>query len=202
MEILIIFGIYVIYKLFTFSNEGKELENIGDVTPTIEIKYNESSTSKNINKKNNNIKNKISTKTLTIKDLTTWLENPSPNRSFYSLAILFNIIFTEGPNITVVSKKILMLLEEKSVNSSVEIIYENIVRLWNDSTLNTDYIKLIDNNFVYSLELVKNEYSPLKKLFNKSINNQNNLIFNKNKVIKDLNYLFEIITKESNKDFL
>ena len=63
MEILIIFGIYVIYKLFTFSNEGKELENIGDVTPTIEIKYNESSTSKNINKKNNNIKNKISTKT-------------------------------------------------------------------------------------------------------------------------------------------
>ena len=79
MEILIIFGIYVIYKLFTFSNEGKKLENIGDVTPTIEIKYNESSTSKNINKKNNNIKNKISTKTLTIKDLTTWLENPSPN---------------------------------------------------------------------------------------------------------------------------
>ena len=84
-----------------------------------------------------------------------------------------------------------MLLEEKSVNSSVEIIYENIVRLWNDSSLNTDYIKLIDNNFVYSLELVKNEYSPLKKLFNKSINNQNNLIFNKNKVIKDLNYLLK-----------
>ena len=202
MEILIIFGIYVIYKLFTFSNEGKKLENIGDVTPTIEIKYNESSTSKNINKKNNNIKNKISTKTLTIKDLTTWLENPSPNRSFYSLAIVFNIIFTEGPNITVVSKKILMLLEEKSVSSSVEIIYENIVRLWNDSSLNTDYIKLIDNNFVYSLELLKSDYSPLKKLFNNSINNQNNLIFNKNKVIKDLNYLFEIITKESNKDFL
>ena len=202
MEILIIFGIYVIYKLFTFSNEGKKLENIGDVTPTIEIKYNESSTSKNINKKNNNIKNKISTKTLTIKDLTTWLENPSPNRSFYSLAILFNIIFTEGPNITVVSKKILMLLEEKSVSSSIEIIYENIVRLWNDSSLNTDYIKLIDNNFVYSLELLKNDYSLLKKLFNNSINNQNNLIFNKNKVIKDLNYLFEIITKESNKDFL
>ena len=61
MEILIIIGIYIIYKLFTFSNEGNELENIGDVTPTIEIKYNESSASKNINKKNNNIKNKIST---------------------------------------------------------------------------------------------------------------------------------------------
>ena len=202
MEILIIIGVYIIYKLFTFSNEGNELENIGDVTPALEIIYDESNTSKNINKKNNNIKKKVSTKALKIKDLTTWLENPSPNRSFYSLAIVFNIIFTEGPNITVVSKKILMLLEEKSVNSSVEIIYENIVRLWNDSSLNTDYIKLIDNNFVYSLELLKSDYSPLKKLFNNSINNQNNLIFNKNKVIKDLNYLFEIITKESNKDFL
>ena len=202
MEILIIIGVYIIYKLFTFSNEGNELENIGDITPTLEIKYDESSISKNIDKTNNNIENKVSTKTLKIKDLTTWLENPSPNRSFYSLAIVFNIIFTEGPNITVVSKKILMQLEEKSVNSSVEIIYENIVRLWNDSSLNTDYIKLIDNNFVYYVELVKNDYSPLKKLFNDSINNQNNLIFNKNKVIKDLNYLFEIITKESNKDFL
>ena len=202
MEILIIIGIYIIYKLFTFSNEGNELENIGDVTPALEIIYDESNTSKNINKKNNNIENKVSTKALKIKDLTTWLENPSPNRSFYSLAIVFNIIFTEGPSITVVSKKILMLLEEKSVSSSVEIIYENIVRLWNDSSLNTDYIKLIDNNFVYSLELLKNDYSLLKKLFNNSINNQNNLIFNKNKVIKDLNYLFEIITKESNKDFL
>ena len=202
MEILIIIGVYIIYKLFTFSNEGNELENIGDITPTLEIKYDESSISKNIDKTNNNIENKVSTKTLKIKDLTTWLENPSPNRSFYSLAIVFNIIFTEDPNITVVSKKILMQLEEKSVNSSVEIIYENIVRLWNDSSLNTDYIKLIDNNFVYYVELVKNDYSPLKKLFNNSINNQNNLIFNKNKVIKDLNYLFEIITKESNKDFL
>ena len=202
MEILIIIGVYIIYKLFTFSNEGNELENIGDITPTLEIKYDESSISKNIDKTNNNIENKVSTKTLKIKDLTTWLENPSPNRSFYSLAIVFNIIFTEDPNITVVSKKILMQLEEKSVNSSVEIIYENIVRLWNDSSLNTDYIKLIDNNFVYYVELVKNDYSPLKKLFNDSINNQNNLIFNKNKVIKDLNYLFEIITKESNKDFL
>jgi len=202
MEILIIIGVYIIYKLFTFSNEGNELENIGDITPTLEIKYDESSISKNIDKTNNNIENKVSTKTLKIKDLTTWLENPSPNRSFYSLAIVFNIIFTEDPNITVVSKKILMQLEEKSVSSSVEIIYENIVRLWNDSSLNTDYIKLIDNNFVYYVELVKNDYSPLKKLFNDSINNQNNLIFNKNKVIKDLNYLFEIITKESNKDFL
>tara|TARA_X000000368_G_C22979804_1_gene689402 strand:- start:162 stop:770 length:609 start_codon:yes stop_codon:yes gene_type:complete len=202
LEILIIFGVYVIYKLFTFSNEGKELENIGDVTPTLEITYDESSISKNINKKNNNIENKVKTKTLTIKDLTTWLENPSPNRSFYSLAIVFNIIFTERPNITVVSSKILMLLEEKSVNSSVEIIYENIVRLWNDSSLNTDYIKLIDNNFVFSPELLKNDLPPLLKLFNNSINNQNNLIFNKNKVIKDLNYLFEIITKESDKDFL
>ena len=100
------------------------------------------------------------------------------------------------------SQKDSYAIRRKSVNSSVEIIYENIVRLWNDSSLNTDYIKLIDNNFVYSLELVKNEKSSLKKLFNKSINNQNNLIFNKNKVIKDLNYLFEIITKESNKDFL
>ena len=202
MEILIIIGVYIIYKLFTFSNEGNELENIGDVTPTLEIIYDESNTSKNINKKNHNIKNKVSTKALKIKDLTTWLENPSPNRSFYSLAIVFNIIFTEGPSITVVSKKILMLLEEKSVNSSVEIIYENIVRLWNDSSLNTEYIKLIDNSFVISPELLKNDLSPLRKLFNDSINNQNNLIFNKNKVIKDLNYLFEIITKESNKDFL
>ncbi len=202
MEILIIIGVYIIYKLFTFSNEGNELENIGDVTPTLEIIYDESNTSKNINKKNHNIKNKVSTKALKIKDLTTWLENPSPNRSFYSVAIVFNIIFTEGPNVTVVSKKILKLLEEKSVNSSVEIIYENIVRLWNDSSLNTEYIKLIDNSFVISPELLKNDLSPLRKLFNDSINNQNNLIFNKNKVIKDLNYLFEIITKESNKDFL
>tara|TARA_Y100001935_G_scaffold243520_1_gene235024 strand:+ start:1779 stop:2387 length:609 start_codon:yes stop_codon:yes gene_type:complete len=202
LEILIIIGVYIIYKLFTFSNEGNELENIGDVTPTLEIIYDESNTSKNINKKNHNIKNKVSTKALKIKDLTTWLENPSPNRSFYSVAIVFNIIFTEGPNVTVVSKKILKLLEEKSVNSSVEIIYENIVRLWNDSSLNTEYIKLIDNSFVISPELLKNDLSPLRKLFNDSINNQNNLIFNKNKVIKDLNYLFEIITKESNKDFL
>lgn len=76
MEIFIIIGVYIIYKLFAFSNECNDLENIGDVTPTLEIKYDESSISKNINKKNNNIENKVSTKALKIIDLTIWLENP------------------------------------------------------------------------------------------------------------------------------
>ena len=46
MEILIIVIVYIIYKLFSFSNEGNELENIGDVTPSLEINYEKTDGSK------------------------------------------------------------------------------------------------------------------------------------------------------------
>lgn len=202
MEILIIVIVYIIYKLFSFSNEGNELENIGDVTPSLEINYENTDGSKKTISKKNSLKNSEKTKSLTFKHLSEWLDNPSPNRSFYSLSLVFNIIMLDKPNVTVVSNKIFNSLEDNKINSSVETIYENIVRLWSDLSLNTEYIKLKNNNFLHSTELKSENLKFVEKLFVNAIDNQANYIFNKKKVIDDLNYLFEIITKNTTGEFL
>lgn len=202
MEILIIIIVYIIYKLFSFSNEGNELENIGDVTPSLEINYENTDGSKKTDNKKNNLKDSENTKSLTFENLTEWLENPTPNRSFYSLSLVFNIIMQDTPTITTVSNKTFKALEDNKINTSVETIYENIVRLWNDSSLNTEYIKLNNNNFIHSTELKNENLRLIEKLFKNAMDNQANYIFNKKKIIKDLNYLFEIITKKSQVDFL
>jgi len=202
VEILIIIIVYIIYKLFSFSNEGNELENIGDVTPSLEINYENTDGSKKTDNKKNNLKDSENTKSLTFENLTEWLENPTPNRSFYSLSLVFNIIMQDTPTITTVSNKTFKALEDNKINTSVETIYENIVRLWNDSSLNTEYIKLNNNNFIHSTELKNENLRLIEKLFKNAMDNQANYIFNKKKIIKDLNYLFEIITKKSQVDFL
>ena len=202
MEILIIIIVYIIYKLFSFSNEGNELENIGDVTPSLEINYENTDGSKKTDNKKNNLKDSENTKSLTFENLTEWLENPTPNRSFYSLSLVFNIIMQDTPTITTVSNKTFKALEDNKINTSVETIYENIVRLWNDSSLNTEYIILNNNNFIHSTELKNENLRLIEKLFKNAMDNQANYIFNKKKIIKDLNYLFEIITKKSQVDFL
>ena len=202
MEILIIIGIYIIYKLFTFSNEGNELENIGDVTPSVEIKYENPDNSKKTKNKKNNFKDGEKTKSLTFENLTEWIENPTPNRSFYSLSLVFNIIMLDKQSVTAVSSKIFKTLEDNKINTSVETIYENILRLWSDASLNTEYIKLKNNNFIHSTQIKKENLRLLEKLFKYAIDNQANYIFNRKKVIDDLNYLFEIITKNTTGEFL
>lgn len=202
MEILIIVIIYVIYKLFSLSDESKKLENIGDISPSLGVTYENSNNVKKTNNKNSKLEKNGNTKVLSIENLTEWLENPSPNRSFYSLSLVFNIIMLDEPNITVVSNKIFKTLEDKKINTSVETIYENIIRLWNDASLNTEYIKLNNNNFIHSTELQDKNLKVIEKMFTNAINNQANYIFNKKKIVSDLNYLFEIITKNSTGEFL
>jgi hypothetical protein len=202
VEILIIVIFYIIYKLFSFSNEGNELENIGDVTPSLEINYENTDGSKKTDNKKNNLKDSENTKSLTFENLTEWLDNSSPNRSFYSLSLVFNIIMQDKTSITLVSNNIFKTLDDNKINTSVETIYENIVRLWNDSSLNTEYIKLKNNNFLHSTELKSENLKILEKLFINAMDNQANYIFNKKKVINDLNYLFEIITKNTTGEFL
>tara|TARA_Y100000389_G_scaffold41169_1_gene35842 strand:+ start:6288 stop:6896 length:609 start_codon:yes stop_codon:yes gene_type:complete len=202
VEILIIVIVYIIYKLFNFSNEGNELENIGDVTPSLEINYENTDGSKKTDNKKNNLKNSENTNSLTFENLTEWLDNSSPNRSFYSLSLVFNIIMQDKTSITLVSNNIFKALEDNKINTSVETIYENIVRLWNDSSLNTEYIKLKNNNFLHSTELKSENLKIIEKLFINAMDNQANYIFNKKKVINDLNYLFEIITKNTTGEFL
>lgn len=202
MEILIIIGIYIIYKLFTFSNEGNELENIGDVTPSVEIKYENPDNSKKTKNKKNNFKDGEKTKSLTFENLTEWIENPTPNRSFYSLSLVFNIIMLDKQSVTTVSSKIFKTLEDNKISTSIETIYENILRLWGDASLNTEYIKLKNNNFIHSTQIKKENLRLLEKLFKYAIDNQANYIFNRKKVIDDLNYLFEIITKNTTGEFL
>jgi hypothetical protein len=202
VEILIIVIVYIIYKLFSFSNEGSELENIRDVTPSLEINYENTDGSKKTDNKKNNLKDSENTKSLTFKNLSEWLDNSSPNRSFYSLSLVFNIIMQDKTSITLVSNKIFKALEDNKINTSVETIYENIVRLWNDSSLNTEYIKLKNNNFLHSTELKSENLKIIEKLFINAMDNQANYIFNKKKVINDLNYLFEIITKNTTGEFL
>jgi hypothetical protein len=202
VEILIIVIVYIIYKLFSFSNEGNELENIGDVTPSLEINYENTDGSKKTDNKKNNLKDSENTKSLTFKNLSEWLDNSSPSRSFYSLSLVFNIIMQDKTSITLVSNKIFKALEDNKINTSVETIYENIVRLWNDSSLNTEYIKLKNNNFLHSTELKSENLKIIEKLFINAMDNQANYIFNKKKVINDLNYLFEIITKNTTGEFL
>lgn len=202
MEILIIVIIYAVYKFSNISSESVELKNIGDTETSLEINYENTDSSKKTTSKKNSLKNSEKTKPLTFKNLAEWLDNPSPNRSFYSLSLVFNIIMLDKPNITVVANKIFNSLEDNKINSSVETIYENILRLWNDLSLNTEYIKLQNNNFLHSTELKGESLNSIEKLFKNAIDNQANYIFNKKKVVGDLNYLFEIITKNSTGEFL
>lgn len=202
MEILIIVIIYLIYKLFSLSDEGKKLENIGDNTPSLNVTYKNSNNTKKTNNKDIKLEKNAVNKVLNIENLTEWLENPSPNRSFYSLSLVFNIIMLDEANITVVSNKIFKTLKDNKINTSVETIYENIIRLWNDASLNTEYIKLRNNKFIHSTELNNENLRLIEKLFKKAIDNQANYIFNKKKIVSDLNYLFEIITKKSKGEFL
>ena len=202
MEILIIVIIYLIYKLFSLSDEGKKLENIGDNTPSLNVTYKNSNNTKKTNNKDSKLEKNVGNKVLSIENLTEWLENPSPNRSFYSLSLVFNIIMLDEANITVVSNKIFKTLKDNKINTSVETIYENIIRLWNDASLNTEYIKLRNNKFIHSTELNNENLRLIEKLFKKAIDNQANYIFNKKKIVSDLNYLFEIVTKKSKGEFL
>jgi len=202
LEILIIVIIYLIYKLFSLSDEGKKLENIGDNTPSLNVTYKNSNNTKKTNNKDSKLEKNAGNKVLSIENLTEWLENPSPNRSFYSLSLVFNIIMLDEANITVVSNKIFKTLKDNKINTSVETIYENIIRLWNDASLNTEYIKLNNNIFIHSTELNNENLRLIEKLFKKAIDNQANYIFNKKKIVNDLNYLFEIITKKSKGEFL
>ena len=202
MELLAIIVIYLIYKIFNITNEGNKLEDIGATTPSLEIKYENTDGSKRTHNKNNNLKDSEKTKSLTFENLTEWIENPSQNRSFYSLSLIFNIIMLETQSITNVSSKIFKSLENNKINTSVETVYENIIRIWSDKELNTDYIKLNNNNFIHSTELQGRDLVAIEKLFKNALNNQANYIFNKKKIVKDLNYLFEIITKKSSGEFL
>lgn len=187
MEILIIVIIYLIYKLFSLSDEGKKLENIGDNTPSLNVTYKNSNNTKKTNNKDSKLETNAGNKVLSIENLTEWLENPSPNRSFYSLSLVFNIIMLDEANITVVSNKIFKTLKDNKINTSVETIYENIIRLWNDASLNTEYIKLRNNKFIHSTELNNENLRLIEKLFKKAIDNQANYIFNKKKIVSDLN---------------
>lgn len=202
MELLAIIVIYLIYKIFNIKNEGNKLEDIGATTPSLEVKYENTDGSKKTNNKNNKLKDSEITKPLTFENLTEWIENPSQNRSFYSLSLIFNIIMLDTQSITNVSSKIFKSLENNKINTSVETVYENIIRIWSDKELNTDYIKLNNNNFIHSTELQGKDLVAIEKLFKNALNNQANYIFNKKKIVKDLNYLFEIITKKSSGEFL
>ena len=99
------------------------------------------------NNKNSKLEKNGNTKVLSIENLTEWLENPSPNRSFYSLSLVFNIIMLDEPNITVVSNKIFKTLEDKKINTSVETIYENIIRLWNDASSAMSITRALPKSF-------------------------------------------------------
>jgi hypothetical protein len=202
VELLAIIVIYLIYKIFNITNEGNKLEDIGATTPSLEIKYENTEGSKKTHNKINKLKDSEKTKSLTFENLTEWIENPSQNRSFYSLSLIFNIIMLETQSITNVSSKIFKSLEKNKINTSVETVYENIIRIWSDKELNTDYIKLNNNNFIHSTELQGKDLVAIEKLFKNALNNQANYIFNKKKIVKDLNYLFEIITKKSSGEFL
>ena len=196
MEFIFIFVAFALYKIYSISkSEIPQKYNVENPELNIEYKNNKISKKKNTPKKNTK-------KNLKFEMLSKWLENPSQNRNYYSLSIIHTILFTETESVTEIALQIQKDLLSKKVRITVEKIYENIGRLWNNDELNKNYIFIDKNNFIFSVDISEKEFVTLNTLFKKALKEESNYSWNAYRITKDLNYLFDIIPRTNSNEFI
>ena len=197
MEFLFIFVVFALYKIYSISKSEITQDYIGDNTE-LNLKYKDTKTKK----EKNPPKNKKKLEKFKFETITSWLENPSQNRNYYSLSIINSILFCEDKTVTNIALNIQKELINKKVEISIEKIYENINRLWKNEELEKNFIEIENNSFTYSLDITEKEFVILDSLFKRSMKNESNFSWNNYRIIKDLNYLFTIIPKSKSKEFI
>ena len=196
MEFLFIFVVFALYKIYSISKSEITQDYIGDNTE-LNLKYKDTKTQK----EKNPPKNKKKLEKFKFETITSWLENPSQNRNYYSLSIN-SILFCEDKTVTNIALNIQKELINKKVEISIEKIYENINRLWKNAELEKNYIEIENNSFTYSFDITEKEFVILDSLFKSSMKDESNFSWNNYRIIKDLNYLFTIIPKSKSKEFI
>ena len=197
MEFLFIFVVFALYKIYSISKSEIIQDYLGDNTE-LNLKYKDTKTIK----QEVTPKNKKKLEKLKFDTITTWLENPSQNRNYYSLSIINSILFCEDKTVTNIALNIQKELINKKVEISIEKIYENINRLWKNEELEKNFIEIENNSFTYSLDITEKEFVILDSLFKRSMKDESNFSWNNYRIIKDLNYLFTIIPKSKSKEFI
>lgn len=197
MEFLFIFVVFALYKIYSISKSEITQDYLGDNTE-LNLKYNDTKTIK----EKNPPKNKKKLEKFKFETITSWLENPSQNRNYYSLSIINSILFCKDKTVTNIALNIQKELINKKVEISIEKIYENINRLWKNEELEKNYIEIENNSFRYSFDITEKEFVILESLFKNSIKDESNFSWNNYRIIKDLNYLFTIIPKSKSKEFV
>ena len=197
MEFLFIFVVFALYKIYSISKSEITQDYLGDNTE-LNLKYKDTKTIK----EKSPPKNKKKLEKLKFETITSWLENPSQNRNYYSLSIINSILFCEDKTVTNIALNIQKELINKKVEISIEKIYENINRLWKNEELEKNYIEIENNSFTYSFDITEKEFVLLESLFKNSIKDESNFSWNNYRIIKDLNYLFTIIPKSRSKEFI
>lgn len=197
MEFLFIFVVFALYKIYSISKSEITQDYLGDNTE-LNLKYKDTKTIK----EKSPPKNKKKLEKFKFETITSWLENPSQNRNYYSLSIINSILFCEDKTVTNIALNIQKELINKKVEISIEKIYENINRLWKNAELEKNYIEIENNSFIYSFDITEKEFVILDSLFKSSMKNESNFSWNNYRIIKDLNYLFTIIPKSKSKEFI
>lgn len=197
MEFLFIFVVFALYKIYSISKSEITQDYLGDNTE-LNLKYKDTKTIK----QEITPKNKKRLEKFKFETITSWLENPSQNRNYYSLSIINSILFCEEKTVTNIALNIQKELLNKKVEISIEKIYENINRLWKNEELEKNYIEIENNSFTYSFDITEKEFVILDSLFKSSLKDESNFSWNNYRIIKDLNYLFTIIPKSKSKEFI
>jgi len=197
LEFLFIFVVFALYKIYSISKSEITQDYLGDNTD-LNLKYKDTKTIK----QEVIPKNKKKLEKLKFETITSWLENPSQNRNYYSLSIINSILFCEDKTVMNIALNIQKELINKKVEISIEKIYENINRLWKNEELEKNYIEIENNSFTYSFDITEKEFVLLESLFKNSIKDESNFSWNNYRIIKDLNYLFTIIPKSKSKEFI
>lgn len=198
--ILLIF-IYILSKIFSTKNNFEKSDNTEVVQDTIDIEFSKSTQNKNTATFNEKslIKN---LQRLTFNDISEWLEDRTINRNYLSIAIVYSLYVKECLTLTIAARFINKQLKEKAVVEEVVKIYEVLKSIFNDNRLNKEFIYLNYENISINKNFTESEFKLLDKLFEKTLKNETNITFNTKKIIEDLNYLFEIIPKTKNNNFL
>jgi len=197
LEFLFIFVVFALYKIYSISKSEITQDYLGDNTD-LNLKYKDTKTIK----QEVIPKNKKKLEKLKFETITSWLENPSQNRNYYSLSIINSILFCEDKTVMNIALNIQKELINKKVEISIEKIYENINRLWKNEELEKNYIEIENNSFTYSFDITEKEFVLLESLFKNFIKDESNFSWNNYRIIKDLNYLFTIIPKSKSKEFI
>lgn len=201
MEIFLIIVAILIFKIFSVYKENLNQSDNSGPTTQPKFKYESSADVKDKITEAEKIE-KVKLKNLEFNYIYKWLINPSPNRNIFSV-LLINALLTEKDlSVINISKIIKLEMEKKDVNYSIEKIYTDLLNLWKMQIMNSEYVQISNSSFTLIQNLTTAELDTLSIEFKKVIKLLNGESFNKNRMLNDLNYLFEIIPESNSRKFL